>query len=81
MQAQGYPVSIAGVAQFYHDFLDVLVVDLQDSAQADEIQKSGTRVHCTKTVMRAPENRIALAQEVLGLALRPPATQAAVEHA
>jgi LPPG:FO 2-phospho-L-lactate transferase len=81
MQAQGFPVSIAGVAQFYHDFLDVLVADTQDSAMADELQKSGTRVHCTPTIMRTQENRIALAQEVLGLALRPPATQTAAERA
>ena len=81
MQAQGFPVSIAGVAQFYHDFLDVLVADTQDSAMAEELQKSGTRVHCTSTIMRTQENRIALAQEVLGLALRPSAEQAAAERA
>jgi len=81
MQAQGYPVSIAGVAEFYHDFIDVLVVDLQDSPSADELQKSGMRVHCTRTVMRTTEDRIALAREALNLALRPPAAQAAMEHA
>ena len=81
MQAQGFPVSVAGVAEFYHDFLDVLVADLQDRAVADELQKSGTRVHCTQTLMRTPENRLVLAHEVLGLALRPPAAQTATEHA
>lgn len=81
MQAQGFPVSIAGVAEFYHDFLDVLVVDVKDSDAADELQKSRMRVHCTQTLMRTPENRLALAQEVLALALRPPAAQTAMEHA
>jgi LPPG:FO 2-phospho-L-lactate transferase len=81
MQAQGYPVSIAGVAKFYHDFLDVLVVDLQDGPMADELQKAGTQVHCTKTLMRTQEGRIALAKEALSLALRPPAAQAAMERA
>ncbi len=81
MQAQGFPVSIAGVAEFYHDFLDVLVVDVKDSDAADELQKSRMRVHCTQTLMRTPENRLALAQEVLALALRPPAAQPAMEHA
>ena len=81
MQAQGFPVSIAGVAEFYHDFLDVLVVDLKDSVAADELLASGTRVHCTNTLMRTPENRLALATETLSLALRPPATQVAMEHA
>jgi len=81
MQAQGHQVSIAGVAEFYHDFLDVLVVDLLDSAMADDLRKSGMQVHCTKTLLRTQEERIALAREALSLALRPPAAQAAMEHA
>jgi 2-phospho-L-lactate transferase/gluconeogenesis factor (CofD/UPF0052 family) len=80
MQAQGFPASIKGVAEFYHDFLDLLVVDLKDSQRADELQKSGLRVHCTQTLMRTQEDRIALAKAVLSLALRPPATQAASER-
>jgi LPPG:FO 2-phospho-L-lactate transferase len=80
MQAQGFPVSIAGVAEFYHDFLDLLVVDVQDSQVANELQKSGMRVHCTQTLMRTQEERLALARTVLELALRPPAAQSASEH-
>jgi len=80
MQAQGFPVSIAGVAEFYHDFLDLLVVDSKDRRMAEELQKSGMKVHCTQTLMRTQEDRIALAKAVLQLALRPPATQAAAER-
>jgi len=80
MQAQGLPVSIAGVAEFYHDFLDLLVVDSKDRRMAEELQKSGMKVHCTQTLMRTQEDRIALAKAVLQLALRPPATQAVSEH-
>jgi LPPG:FO 2-phospho-L-lactate transferase len=80
MQAQGYPVSIAGVAEYYHDFLDLLVVDLKDSELATELHKSGMRVHCAQTIMRTPEDRSELAKAVLQLALRPPAAQAAAEH-
>lgn len=80
LQAQGYPVSIAGIAEFYHDFLDLLVVDLQDSQMADGLQKSGMRVHCTQTLMRTQEDRVALAKAVVELALRPPAEQAASER-
>jgi LPPG:FO 2-phospho-L-lactate transferase len=80
MQAQGFPVSIAGVAEYYHDFLDLLVVDVQDSQMASELQKSGMRVHCTQTLMRTQEERLALARKVLELALRPPTAQAASEH-
>jgi LPPG:FO 2-phospho-L-lactate transferase len=80
MQAQGFPVSIAGVAEFYHDFLDLLVVDSKDKRGADELQKSGMRVHATQILMRTQEDRIALAKAVLQLALRPPATQAVAER-
>ena len=80
MQAQGFPVSIAGVAEFYHDFLDLLVVDSKDRKMAAELQKSGVRVHATQTLMRTKEDRIALAKAVLQLALQPPATQAALER-
>ena len=80
MQAQGFPVSIAGVAKFYHDFLDLLVVDSKDRRMAEELQKSGMKVHCTQTLMRTQEDRIALAKAVLQLALRPPATQAVAER-
>ena len=31
MAAQGLPVSIAGVAEAYHDFLDLLIADVRDS--------------------------------------------------
>jgi LPPG:FO 2-phospho-L-lactate transferase len=81
MKALGFPVSIAGVAEFYHDFLDALVVDVQDSAEADQLQQSGMRAHCTNTLMRTPESRIALATETLALALKPPTSQAAMERA
>lgn len=81
MQAQGLPVSIAGVAEYYHDFLDLMVADVLDQSLADELEKSGTRVHCTRTIMRTAENRLALAQDVLRLALQPSTTQAATERA
>jgi LPPG:FO 2-phospho-L-lactate transferase len=67
MAAQGLPVSIAGVAQAYHDLLDVLVVDLKDAKAAEELRRSGFRVHCTNTIMRTAEDKIELARTVLSL--------------
>jgi LPPG:FO 2-phospho-L-lactate transferase len=79
MRALGYPVSIAGVAEFYSDFLDVLVVDVEDSEMAGELRKSGMPVHCTQTLLRTQEDRVALARVVLELALRPRVAQTAAE--
>jgi LPPG:FO 2-phospho-L-lactate transferase len=81
MAAQGFPISIAGVADCYHDFLDLLVVDSQDALAADKLRKTGMRVHCTPTIMRKQEDRIALAQSVLDAAMQPPSTQVEMERA
>ncbi|HZQ69036.1 MAG TPA: 2-phospho-L-lactate transferase [Terriglobales bacterium] len=68
MASQNWPVSIAGVAQAYHDFLDVLVADLRDQESADELRRSGFRVHCTRTIMRTAQDKADLARAVLDLA-------------
>jgi LPPG:FO 2-phospho-L-lactate transferase len=65
MQAQGLPCSIAGVAQAYQDFLDVLVCDLRDAGSAEALRQKGLRVHCAQTIMRSAEDKAALAREVL----------------
>ena len=65
MQAQGLPCSIAGVAQAYADFLDVLICDTRDARAAEDLAKSGLRVHTAQTIMRSPEDKAALAREVL----------------
>jgi LPPG:FO 2-phospho-L-lactate transferase len=65
MQSQGLPVSIAGIAQAYEDFLDLLVVDNKDSRAAEEVRRNGLRVHCTETLMRSSADKAKLATSVL----------------
>jgi LPPG:FO 2-phospho-L-lactate transferase len=65
MTAQGFPVSIAGIARMYSDFLDLLVVDNSDAEAAGELRKNGFRVHCTNTIMRSAADKAALAKAVL----------------
>lgn len=77
MAAQGFAVSIADVADFYHDFLDLLVVDSSDAAAAEELRKSGMNVQCTPIVMRSNDDRVALAKSVLEAALPQPPPQPA----
>jgi LPPG:FO 2-phospho-L-lactate transferase len=67
MAAQGLPCSIAGVAQAYEDFLDVLVCDTRDAAAAETLSKNGVKTHCTQTIMRTGEDKAALARAVLAL--------------
>jgi len=65
MAAQGLPCSIAGVAQAYEDFLDILICDTRDARAAEALRRDGLRVQCTQTIMRRPEDKAALAREVL----------------
>jgi LPPG:FO 2-phospho-L-lactate transferase len=81
MASQGFEVSIAGVADFYRDFLDVLVVDSQDASAAEELRKTGLRVHCAPTLMRKHEDRVALAKAAVEAAIQYSSAQAARERA
>jgi len=80
MASQGLPVSVAGVAQAYHDFLDMLVVDVRDAQAVDELTKSGLRVHVTKTIMRASQDKADLAAAVLAAVRGKSAAVAGPDH-
>jgi len=68
MQAQGLPVSIAGVAEAYHDFLDLLVVDNRDVTETAQLRARGFHVQCTNTIMKSAEDKAALARAVMAFA-------------
>jgi len=67
MATLGAPVSIAGIAQLYEDFLDVLVVDPSDRPAAEALESSSLRVHSTNTIMRSASEKVDLARSVLSL--------------
>jgi LPPG:FO 2-phospho-L-lactate transferase len=67
MAAQGLPVSIAGVAEAYEDFLDILIADVRDVEAAKKLDHPGLRVHCTNTIMRTADDKTKLARTVLAL--------------
>ena len=80
MASQGLPVSVAGVAQAYHDFLDLLVIDVRDAQAAEGLCQSGLSVHVAKTVMRTPEDKAELAADVLSAVRGQSAARAAQDH-
>lgn len=67
MAAQGLPVSIAGVAKAYEDFLDILIADVRDIEAARRLDRPALRVHCTNTIMRTADDKTKLARTVLAL--------------
>jgi LPPG:FO 2-phospho-L-lactate transferase len=65
MAAQGLPCSIAGVAQAYADFLDILICDNVDESAAEALRQNGLGVHCTQTIMRTNGDKADLARTTL----------------
>ena len=56
------------IAEYYRDFLDGLIIDSSDEAEAREIEKSGIRVKVVNTVMHSMQDRIRLAEASLDFA-------------
>ncbi len=91
LACQGFEVSIAGIADYYRDFLDLLVVDSQDAERAARLNKSiahnarGTapRVHCAPAIMRRNNNadRVVLAKSAIEACRQISASRAAAELA
>ncbi len=63
MRTQGLPVSIAGVARCYADFLDLLIADQRDSALGPRVE--GIAVRYTSTLMKSAADKTSLARSVL----------------
>ncbi len=70
MRRMGWPSTIAGVAQAYEDFLDVLVVDLADHSDADHLREGDLHVLCANTVMKSLADKQELAHFTLHAALQ-----------
>jgi LPPG:FO 2-phospho-L-lactate transferase len=61
----GFEVSAFGVAKFYSDFLDGIVIDVKDVALRERIKKLGLAVTVTNTIMKTLDDKVALAKAVL----------------
>jgi LPPG:FO 2-phospho-L-lactate transferase len=68
MTAQGLPVSLAGVAKAYEDFLDILIADDSDAAAVQSLTSDRLQVYCTNILMRNTEDKTRIARAALALA-------------
>jgi LPPG:FO 2-phospho-L-lactate transferase len=68
MKAVGLDVSIAGIAEAYSDFLDVLIADESDAAAAQKLTSSNLEVRCTGIMMKSSDDRARLARTALEIA-------------
>jgi len=69
MRAQGLAVSVAGVAEAYRDFLDVLIVHHSDADMGYQLASDHLQVVTTDIVMRTLEDRTRVAGAALTGAL------------
>jgi len=66
MHAMGHEVSSVGVAALYQDFLDRILIDLQDDTQQEKIERLISEVVVTNTNMNNIEDKMMLARSILG---------------
>ena len=65
MKMMGWASSIAGVAKAYEDFLDVLIADRADEAEASAVRTENLRVLCANTIMKSVDDKRELARFAL----------------
>ena len=68
MACAGLPVSAAGVARAYADWLDVLIFDERDRALAPAIARAGIRAVDAPTIMSGRDAEVELARRILDVA-------------
>ena len=65
MASMGLEVSAYGVAEFYRDFLDHMVIDEVDKHQKKRIEALGVKVTVANTIMKNLEDSVRLAKIVI----------------
>ena len=65
MKMMGWPSTVAGIAKAYEDFLDVLITDRADEAEAATLRSEDLQVLCTNTIMNSLDARRELARFTL----------------
>jgi LPPG:FO 2-phospho-L-lactate transferase len=68
LRGLGHPASADGVAQLYHNIVDLFVLDSRDSELKSRIEKPGLQVVTADTLMESLEDKKRLAGEVLSAA-------------
>jgi LPPG:FO 2-phospho-L-lactate transferase len=64
MASLGFEASAYGVAKFYEDFLDHLIIDNADEQHRSRIESLGVKVTVTDTIMKSVEDSVRLAKVV-----------------
>ena len=76
MKMMGWQSTIAGVAKAYEDFLDILIADHADEAEASTMSGQHSAVLFTNTIMSSMDAKRELAQFTLEACVSPQGTKA-----
>ncbi len=68
MAELGLEVSVVGIARYYHGLCDALVIDREDEALKESVEREDMRVVVTQTMMKAMADKKRLARECLEVA-------------
>jgi LPPG:FO 2-phospho-L-lactate transferase len=68
LRGLGLEVSAYGVAQYYDDLIQGLIIDTLDTVLASRVASVGIRVEVTNTIMRTLADKKALAHTALAFA-------------
>jgi LPPG:FO 2-phospho-L-lactate transferase len=66
MKSLGVEPTALGVARYYRDFLDTLIIDRVDKKLAPQISALGVKAVVTQTLMRTMSDKIRLARTTMG---------------
>ena len=69
LQQMQFPPGNVGIAEFYQDLVDTLVIDSSDKDDQATIQSMGLSTHITSTFMKSDDDKVRLMEEVIRRAL------------
>jgi LPPG:FO 2-phospho-L-lactate transferase len=70
LKMRGFAISAAGIAGYYRDLIDALIVDARDEKEREAIANEKVHVAFTNTIMTSDEDKIALATFALATVAR-----------
>ncbi len=70
MNEMGMPASVVEIARHYQGFIDALIIDEADAAEAPAIAAMGMEAEAARTIMKDLADRIELARRTVELATR-----------
>ena len=70
MKSLNMNANVVGIADFYKDICDLLLIDSKDSSYCNEIEALGVVPNCTDIFMAGRTHKVALAQHIIDIGVK-----------